>query len=437
MPTPRFLQIHTLHSYPAALLNRDDSGRAKRLPFGGAVRTRISSQCLKWHWRGKTSRADEGMTYEDREFALHTIKEATRAERTRNLVGRKIIHPLRDSDNVQENVLTAVENVFNTELYGESGTSERGRQPLLFGLPEIEYLRKKAATICEYHRNSREAAEELALGLLLTNEKIRKASGTTKARFREARKTAEKFFGNAEIENFEAFRKATKLPGGLEGALFGRMVTSDPAANIDAAIHVAHAFTVHREESESDYFSVVDDLQRRDEDAGAAHIDDTELTAGLFYGYVVVDVPGLVSNLEGCTANEWNTADTDRTMAAQVVHHLLHLIATVSPGAKLGSTAPYSCADLMPVEAGCRQPRSLANAFRKPVPPQTEAAVEALSGYLAKLDEAYGAKEARRVMSVEDYGIPEAKRVCLDDLAKWAQESIRNGKAEQACDTSS
>ena len=29
MTTPRFLQIHTLHSYPAALLNRDDSGLAK------------------------------------------------------------------------------------------------------------------------------------------------------------------------------------------------------------------------------------------------------------------------------------------------------------------------------------------------------------------------------------------------------------------------
>ena len=51
MTTPRFLQIHTMHSYPAALLNRDDSGLAKRMPFGGAVRTRISSQCLKRHWR--------------------------------------------------------------------------------------------------------------------------------------------------------------------------------------------------------------------------------------------------------------------------------------------------------------------------------------------------------------------------------------------------
>ena len=68
MTTARFLQIHTLHSYSAALLNRDASGWAKRMDFGGATRTRISSQCLKWHWRGKTRRTKDGMEYEDRDF---------------------------------------------------------------------------------------------------------------------------------------------------------------------------------------------------------------------------------------------------------------------------------------------------------------------------------------------------------------------------------
>ena len=72
MPDPRFLQIHTLHSYPAALLNRDDSGLAKRMPFGGAVRTRISSQCLKRHWRDPK---DE----KKHEFALHRIPDAVTA----------------------------------------------------------------------------------------------------------------------------------------------------------------------------------------------------------------------------------------------------------------------------------------------------------------------------------------------------------------------
>ena len=83
MTTPRFLQIHSLHSYPAALLNRDDSGLAKRMPFGGAVRTRISSQCLKRHWR----------TAQD-EFAIHNIAGATAALRSRNIVERKVMEPV-------------------------------------------------------------------------------------------------------------------------------------------------------------------------------------------------------------------------------------------------------------------------------------------------------------------------------------------------------
>ena len=36
MNDARFLQIHTLTSYPASLLNRDDAGFAKRMPFGDA-----------------------------------------------------------------------------------------------------------------------------------------------------------------------------------------------------------------------------------------------------------------------------------------------------------------------------------------------------------------------------------------------------------------
>ena len=41
---PRFIQISTLTTYPASLLNRDDSGLSKRIPFGGVSRTRVSSQ---------------------------------------------------------------------------------------------------------------------------------------------------------------------------------------------------------------------------------------------------------------------------------------------------------------------------------------------------------------------------------------------------------
>ena len=200
------------------------------------------------------------------------------------------------------------------------------------------------------------------------------------------------------------------------------MVTSDPEANTEAAIHVAHAFTVHAEESESDYFTVVDDLRGAETgEAGTAGIFDTELTSGLFYGYVVIDLPGLVDNLGG-----------DRDLAGRVVTHLVHLIATISPGAKRGSTAPYAYAELMLIEAGTSQPRSLAAAFRKPVATSgdvLDAALTALAGQLGRFDAAYGAHESRAALCCADApalpGIIAPQS--LDTLADWAAAALRGG----------
>ena len=263
----------------------------------------------------------------------------------------------------------------------------------------MEHLHQRATSICAEHPSDAKAAGDAATALF------------------NARR--------GEGNNFRALLDSARLPAGLEGALFGRMVTSDPGANIDAAIHVAHAFTVHREESESDYFSVVDDLQGDDEDSGAAHIGDMELTAGLFYGYVVVDVPGLVSNLEGCKSDEWKSADRD--LPAKVVEHLTHLIATVSPGAKLGSTAPYGRARFMLIEAGSSQPYSLADAFRRPVPAQVEDALEALTKEIEGQDGCYGMKSVRCFMSMTGCDIPNAERLPLADLASWAADAVRSG----------
>lgn len=112
-----------------------------------------------------------------------------------------------------------------------------------------------------------------------------------------------------------------------------------------------------RKRRESDYFIAADDLAR-DEETGADTIQETELISGLFCGYVVVDLPALIDNLGG-----------DRRLAGEVLHNLVYLVAEISPGAKLGSTAPYSQASFPLLEAGDRQPRSLAEAFRDPVRP--------------------------------------------------------------------
>ena len=204
-----------------------------------------------------------------------------------------------------------------------------------------------------------------------------------------------------------------------------------PESNIDAAVHVAHAITVHEAQKELDYFTVVDDLKHNDEDAGAAGIFDAELTSGLYYGYAVVDVPALISNLSGVAAKDWNKADVSRELAGEVTARLTHLIATVSPGAKKGSTAPYAYAETVLVEAGNRQPRTLANAFRKPVPLRgdiEEGALRAMRDHIKGFERAYGPGEARAALHangqaslVEDVAGPLKS---LPELSEWVKKAI-------------
>lgn len=347
MTNARFIQIHTLTSFSAALLNRDDSGLAKRLPFGDAVRTRISSQCLKRHWR----------TADDAEWSLAAIGPEM-AVRSRKVPEKRIMPTLVAAGVGTEDTRKAVIDEIAIGLYSKSAAKDpSSRQALLLGEPELAYL----------------------------TERARQAASAATAKDAAA---AIQSFWKDEKANLSAMLKARgTLHAGLESALFGRMITSDPDANTDAAIHVAHAFTVHAEQSETDYFTVVDDLETG---TGAGGVFDTEVNAGLFYAYVVIDVPGLVRNLGG-----------DRPLAAKVVKHFLHLIATVSPGAKKGSTAPYAWADLMLVETGNRQPRSLANAFRSAVKPTTAAADGALKAHLERLDAMYGGGETRRLAALD------------------------------------
>ena len=44
-------EIHMIKNYPPTNLNRDEMGAPKTCMFGGALRGRISSQCLKRSWR--------------------------------------------------------------------------------------------------------------------------------------------------------------------------------------------------------------------------------------------------------------------------------------------------------------------------------------------------------------------------------------------------
>lgn len=393
MTLPRFLQIHTLHNYPAALLNRDDAGLAKRLPYGDAIRTRISSQCLKRHWRV----AEDAFALKNLDVPMAVRSRETPRLIKERLMAAGVTEPLAQLS--VEGLRAAGLLDKAKELKGQDALATG--QAVLLGYAEIEYLVQRCAALASEH------TEEKALKTAIAN------------------------FLKEEKKNIEAMR----LGCGLESALFGRMVTSDVLASRDAAIYVAHAFTVHEAQVENDYFTVVDDLLQEAGETGSAGIFDTELASGLYYGYLVVDVPQLVANLEGVEIKDWASATPEqRSLAGRVVQHLLHLVATVSPGAKRGSTAPFEWAKFMLVEAGDWQPRSLAGAFQNALstrqPGLRQAAVQRLSDEIARLDAAYGAPLARRYLSVDEVSVPGAQRLPLNALAQWARAAVEQASAE-------
>jgi CRISPR system Cascade subunit CasC len=403
---PRFLQIHTLTSYPASLLNRDDAGFAKRIPFGGATRTRISSQCLKRHWR----------VY-DGEMSLKRFpSQPPESIRSRIAFEKHIVDPL-----VQEGIDLDVARAATEKLVGvllggdakkekeakggkKNGTKTKSNgadakatarppvqtaQVTVLGKPELDYLLTLARAACEGAKDANTAVKEIEAAL--KNKDLKK--------------------------NIDALHPG-KLEAGLGAALFGRMVTGDILSRTDAALHVAHAFTVHGQQSESDYFSAVDDLLREEGEQGSGHINASELTSGVFYGYTVVDLRQLAENLGG-----------DGVLAAELVERFVQMVATVSPGAKVGSTAPYAYSHLVLVESGRAQPRTLANAFLEPVTTRGDVAANAyraIARHLDALDAMYGTGCERAHATL----YPEAtiaEKLSLAELAVWAKERTLAG----------
>lgn len=349
-----FLQVHALTSYPASLLNRDDAGLAKRIPFGNATRLRVSSQCLKRHWR---------------EAIVPSLPEVPDGLRTTHFFTREVLSRVTRQGVNEDTARTLIKALADSLIKGGVEDDGKLKQPVLFGLREADYFATMIAQAAQGEDDVEGAVKCLSERLKSKDEK----------------------------KNLAAMKKSA---AGLTAALFGRMVTSDVLARVDAPVHVAQAFTVHAAQTEMDYFTVVDDLAA-EEETGGAHLGQTELGAGVYYVYVAVDLPLLVSNLTGDKPENWRTQDASIPRA--VLAEFVRVMARQSPGAKLGATAPYAYADLMLLEVGQAQPRSLANAFLDVLSVRegrvTQQAAQRMVQYLRQLDAAYGPTAAQRSLT--------------------------------------
>ncbi len=353
----KLIGIHMIQNHSPANLNRDDLGVPKTCFFGGVLRSRISSQCLKRSIR-MSPQFDE-------------LGSLPRGVRTRQLA----------------------------KLIAE-------------GDPELEARAERVIGMCGFAPNGgkSEASEEEAAE---EGKRSKMLIFTTRAAIVAMAKSLKEGDARADGELAQGF--AAEIAGGTlapDMALFGRMLEpKTPGGNdwngkevrkvfnkvwqqhqerktVEASAQVAHAISTHEARPETDYYTARDDVHG--DDAGAGYVGEAAFASACFYKYFSIDWGTLVGNLEGIANAE--------AVAQEVVAAFVQAATLVTPTGKQNSFAAHNPPDGILVEMR-ETPLSYANAFARPVVPGerdiVEQSVAQLSQYVYDLDTGYGAPSAR------------------------------------------
>lgn len=402
---PLFVEFHVLGSHSPANLNRDDLGTPKTAIFGGERRLRISSQCLKRTWR--TSSFFRGELAEE-ELGIRTallpqlVIERLGPEyddRARQGLVSLLVSIGKKSGGGKDGGETADVDEDETEEGQDGASASAGSSLPAAKTPHLLYL-------------SRQEVDEV---IAFANERATQLAKIVSVKKKKAGVDAEAL--KAERKKLQEHLEKTCKRNAVDIGLFGRFVTSDEIAKVDAALQVAHALGTQRVELEYDYFTAVDDLSN---ETGAGHLGETEFAASVFYKYAVCDYPKLVQNLGG-----------DEDLAVRGLRALAQAMARAVPIGKTNSTAPHNPADYAEVVLRRDAPVSLANAFLKPVRPQGEKgdvmdiSIERLRAQASQYDEAYGKEHiaARFALSLREGGDVKSLKELVEKLGAKLRET--------------
>jgi CRISPR system Cascade subunit CasC len=167
------------------------------------------------------------------------------------------------------------------------------------------------------------------------------------------------------------------------------MVADVTDINVDAAVQVAHAISVHKVDNESDYFTAVDDRNEEDE-PGAGMIGTVEFNSATLYRYAALGVHQLAENLgQGLQEDEPRTTPVRRAVEA-FVNGFIHSL----PQGKINTFGNHTLPDAVIVKLRTTRPFSFVSAFEDPVPSgqggHLRKAVERLAEYIPDVETAYG-----------------------------------------------
>ncbi|MFI9388976.1 type I-E CRISPR-associated protein Cas7/Cse4/CasC [Kutzneria sp. NPDC052558] len=369
------IELHLLQSFPVSNLNRDDVGQPKTATFGGHVRGRISSQCLKRSARLLFN-----------EHGLDTGETGVRTKRLLSKATELLAERGRDAEQAGEVVEAGLE-----VLGFAVNPATKLTQYLWFvGRQAIELL----ADFCDQHwdRLAVVAADKAA-----QKEKDKQDKDNSKtSKSKEAKPAKIK----PSKEDLAAARSILDASRAADVALFGRMIADNKDFNVDAASQVAHALSTHAVVNEFDYYTAVDDL-KPDAESGADMIGTVDFNSACYYRYANLDLARLTTNLGG---------DTD--LAARAAKAWLAAFIHAVPSGKQNSMAARTMPDTLLGVVREHGAWNLANAFLAPVTDTDLMAgsTHRLIDHFAKLRGFYGATAIRQVAAASVTGTLE-----LDD----------------------
>jgi len=391
----KMLEISMLKNYGPSNLNRDEGGNPKDCIFGGALRGRISSQCLKRNIRKS-------------EFFVNEISKELLGIRTVHMptLVAEILNNKGYSESVAEIaaswlVTTGANDEKKSDREHES-TEEKNaglktKQIMFFSLQEIELI-----------------ADVLS--------KIIDEKGNDTKELKKVKEVSKLIDGKIKSLNIK--------PTSVDMAMFGRMITSNSYKNVEASVQVAHAISTNKLEREFDFFTAVDDLTTDEEmqSEGTDMLGDTGFNSNCYYMYCSIDLEELEKNLSALGEGAHN-------IVKKAVIGFVKAFAYSNPSGKQNSFAAHSIpGNVIASIKDKKIPINLADAFLTPVVSRydrdlMQASVDKLSMHIDKVDKKYSETrpEKRLWFSLcDDVRKPELSEVCdsFDQLIKRLVEII-------------
>lgn len=382
------IQFHLLQNYQPSNLNRDDTGSPKDAIFGGTLRGRISSQCLK-----RSIRYSDVFKSFDEKGLL-----GKRTQTLPSLVREKMIEHNIDEKTIAD-ILIRLPDIVRGKKNKDEKTDEENE--------DFEDVIDKSEEVSITDDTKQLVFLDMKTELVPFVERLLKAYNEIEPEKWEKVKLNEinKYLGES-------------IPRSVDIAMFGRMTTSQAFKDVQAAVQVAHAISTNTLMQEFDYYTAIDDL-KPDNEAGADMIGDIEFNSCTYYKYLNVHWEELIKNLGG-----------DKEVARRAVLALLPAVVLSHPSGKQNSFGAFNPPDFVLVEVSDRNlPVSYANAFLKPVSgfgnSMMTNSIKQMSDYVAQLSEVYGLKPQRAYLAVGNQAFLDLKaQKSLDQLVQWLSSQL-------------